>query len=268
MSAVSTPPFTQREIPGRGQAAPIGAAPGRARAATTAALAVLATLGLAGTSAAHYRGDFAAAAKAAAGAAATPGSQPVHNGMRPLPVADTAGDWLGAFFESLFGIGPPRPPRRLRRPEERRRSPERAPPAALQPPPPPVLGQEENPTVEIPTYRTMCVRLCDGYYWPVSFATTRDYFERDERTCTQSCSSPAALYYYPNPGGVPEDMVSLQDEPYMALDTAFLHRTSYNPACKCHPHPWEPEAAARHKSYADSPPSRALAHGSRAARRR
>jgi hypothetical protein len=115
----------------------------------------------------------------------------------------------------------------------------------------------------------MCVRLCDGYYWPVSFATSKDYFERDERSCTQSCSSPAALYYYPNPGGEPEDMLSLQGgAPYKSLNTAFLHRTSWDAACKCRPHPWESEAIERHKSYAKAAKRSQVQAAAQGARRR
>ena len=32
------------------------------------------------------------------------------------------------------------------------------------------------------TYRTVCVRLCDGYYFPVSFSTLPSHFARDTET--------------------------------------------------------------------------------------
>jgi hypothetical protein len=105
------------------------------------------------------------------------------------------------------------------------------------------------------TYRTLCVRLCDGYFWPISFATTETHFERDANTCRASCNAPAALYFYPNPGGQPEDMVDLAGRPYAALSKAFLYRTRYDAACKCRPHPWEPDAAARHAESKNSAPS-------------
>lgn len=102
------------------------------------------------------------------------------------------------------------------------------------------------------TYRSVCVRLCDGFFWPISFATTRHNLKRDSEACRESCAAPAALYYYRNPGGEPEDMISLDGEPYTGLSTAFLYRIKYEPACKCRPHPWEPEAIARHEDYARS----------------
>lgn len=103
-------------------------------------------------------------------------------------------------------------------------------------------------------YRTVCVRLCDGYFWPISFATARDNFERDSIACSQSCSSPAMLYHAVNVGGETADMakvmVSLEGAPYTELTRAFHYRTTYSPSCKCRADPWEREAIERHAAYA------------------
>ena len=40
------------------------------------------------------------------------------------------------------------------------------------------------------TYRTVCVRTCDGFYFPISFATVPARFPDDEKTCKSLC--PAA----------------------------------------------------------------------------
>jgi hypothetical protein len=53
------------------------------------------------------------------------------------------------------------------------------------------------------------VRLCDGYYFPISFSTMRSEFARDADKCAASCGSEARLFYHPNPGGDVEDMVDL-----------------------------------------------------------
>lgn len=100
------------------------------------------------------------------------------------------------------------------------------------------------------TYRTVCVRLCDGYFFPVSFSTTRDNFARDEAQCEKSCTSPTRLYVYRNPGADPEDMRSIDGEPYTKLPAANLFRTKYDAQCRCGPQPWDKEALARHKVYA------------------
>ena len=101
------------------------------------------------------------------------------------------------------------------------------------------------------THRTMCVRLCDGYFFPISFATTSDRFDDDQNACERSCSSPAKLYVYRNPGQEPEDMVDLRGQPYNKLSTAFQFRQKFDAVCKCNPHPWEQEATDRHRRYAE-----------------
>jgi hypothetical protein len=108
----------------------------------------------------------------------------------------------------------------------------------IEPPPPP------------PTFATVCVRMCDGFYFPVSFSTTSDNFASDERKCQASCGSQARLFTYRTQGGSPEDMRDVRGQPYNRLPTAFLYRTSYNESCKCKPHPWEQEATDRHRMYA------------------
>lgn len=109
------------------------------------------------------------------------------------------------------------------------------------------------------TYRTVCVRLCDGSFYPISFSTTPENFARDEAACRSSCRTSARLYVYPNPGGEPEQMVSVSGQPYTALDTAFLFRTKYDAACTCKPHPWEQEALARHRAFAEAQRNRTTA---------
>lgn len=100
------------------------------------------------------------------------------------------------------------------------------------------------------TYRTLCVRLCDGYYWPVSFSTTSDGLGEDKESCESSCGVPVRLFYYRNPDGQPEDAVDLKGEPYMQLANAFRYRNEYVSQCKCQPDPWEAASLDRHKQYA------------------
>lgn len=98
-------------------------------------------------------------------------------------------------------------------------------------------------------YRTVCVRLCDGYYWPISYATSRGSFSRDQKTCENSCTTPARLFAYRNPGQEPEDMEDVRGQPYKKLSTAFAYRTTYDQSCKCKPHPWEQQARDQHRVY-------------------
>lgn len=100
------------------------------------------------------------------------------------------------------------------------------------------------------SYKTYCVRLCDGFYWPISFSTTPARFEADASTCRSSCGSPARLFVHRIPGGGPGTMVALDGLPYTALKSAFLFRTRYDAQCRCVPQPWEEAARNRHKLFA------------------
>ena len=84
------------------------------------------------------------------------------------------------------------------------------------------------------TYRTLCVRLCDGFYFPVSFSTLPSHFSQDADACTSKCAAPTELYYYPNPGGAVEQSVALKtQEPYTKLKFAFRYRKEYVNGCSC-----------------------------------
>jgi hypothetical protein len=94
------------------------------------------------------------------------------------------------------------------------------------------------------TYRTVCVRLCDGYYFPVSFSTLPNHFGRDAEVCQSKCAAPAQLFYYQNPGGAVDQMVSFTDNQlYTKLKTAFLYRKEYINGCSCKQTEFVPQTA-------------------------
>lgn len=91
------------------------------------------------------------------------------------------------------------------------------------------------------TYRTLCVRLCDGYYFPVSFSTLPNHFQRDAQVCQSRCAAPAELYYHQNPGGSVEQMVSYGSQrPYTSLPAAFRYRKEYVRGCSCKQAEYDP----------------------------
>ena len=54
---------------------------------------------------------------------------------------------------------------------------------------------------QVGTFRTVCVRACDGFFFPISFSTTQSGFARDAQMCQSSCpGTQAELYVYHNPG--------------------------------------------------------------------
>jgi Protein of unknown function (DUF2865) len=99
------------------------------------------------------------------------------------------------------------------------------------------------------TYRTVCVRLCDGAMTPVSFSTRRSRFLVDAERCAQQCGSPSMLFVYPTTGAQ-DDMVDLEGRAYRDLPTAYKFRTDYDAACGCRAQPWETVALDRHRAWA------------------
>lgn len=84
------------------------------------------------------------------------------------------------------------------------------------------------------TYRTVCVRLCDGYYFPVSFSTLPSHFEQDANVCQSKCAAPVELYYYQNPGAAVDQSVAFRtQEPYTSLKSAFRYRKELVRGCSC-----------------------------------
>jgi hypothetical protein len=84
------------------------------------------------------------------------------------------------------------------------------------------------------TYRTLCVRTCDGFYFPISFSTVPGQFQADSATCQAMCpGTETELYSYRNPGETTDQAVSLTGQPYTSLPTAYKFRTSYDKACTC-----------------------------------
>jgi len=84
------------------------------------------------------------------------------------------------------------------------------------------------------TFKTVCVRTCDGYYFPISYATVASRFYEDDRTCKRLCpAADVALYTHRNPGEEIEQAVSLAGQAYTSLPTAFKYRQEYNSACSC-----------------------------------
>jgi hypothetical protein len=97
----------------------------------------------------------------------------------------------------------------------------------------------DNNSVYVPggTVRTLCVRTCDGFYFPVSFSTTKDRFSKDAATCQSLCpGAETKLYYHSIPDEEPEQMVDLTGTKYMSTPTAFQYRVNgarSTPGCSC-----------------------------------
>jgi hypothetical protein len=123
----------------------------------------------------------------------------------------------------------------------------------------PGRGGNEFRTLPFATYRTVCVRLCDGYYFPISFSTLQNHFARDAEACHSKCAAPADLYFHQNPGGSMDQAVSVTDQrPYTSLKTAFRYRKEYVAGCSCKQAEYTPSPADRgeRKAEVQPPPAR------------
>ena len=108
-------------------------------------------------------------------------------------------------------------------------------------------GRSEKRTGQ---YRTVCVRMCDGFFFPISHTASRSNFHDDAESCRSRCgSSDAKLFYHANSGEI-GDAVDLGGRSYKSLSTAFLYRKKLVDGCACKPMPWSEAEAGRHLEYA------------------
>jgi len=123
------------------------------------------------------------------------------------PQYRTAARAPGGFFDQLFGrdSGEPGP-----------------------------AGELANPEAQSGSFRTVCVRTCDGYYFPISYATSSSRFAQDEKTCQRMCpASEAMLFSYRTTGEDITQATSINGQPYSSLPNALKYRSEFNPSCSC-----------------------------------
>jgi hypothetical protein len=124
------------------------------------------------------------------------------------PQYRTAARAPGGFFDQLFG----------------RDSGEPAPSGDL----------ANNPEALSGSFRTVCVRTCDGFYFPISYATSSARFAQDEKACQRLCpASEVMLFSYRTTGEDITQATSINGQPYSALPNALKYRTEFNAACSC-----------------------------------
>lgn len=86
--------------------------------------------------------------------------------------------------------------------------------------------------------RSVCVRLCDGYYFPVGPLSRLGDLPDHEAACSGQCpDAPTQLYVEPAGSDRIEDAVSSDGARYGALPVAFRNRTTLDNTCTCHRRP-------------------------------
>ena len=87
-------------------------------------------------------------------------------------------------------------------------------------------------------FKTLCVRTCDGYFFPMSQASSLSDFDHDQKACEARCpGTDVYVYFHRAIGQKPADMVSsATGSPYSRLPTAYLFKKQGTPrpaGCDC-----------------------------------
>jgi hypothetical protein len=81
--------------------------------------------------------------------------------------------------------------------------------------------------------KAVCVRACDGSFFPVSYSAGGGRLDDLEDMCHALCpNADVALYTYPG-SGVIEQAVSISGSRYMDTPTALKYRQTFDPTCSC-----------------------------------
>ena len=98
-------------------------------------------------------------------------------------------------------------------------------------------------------YTTMCVRLCDGFYFPIQSQVSRRNLHHQAQACKQRCNTGAKLFYMPANSTNIDNMVDLSGRRYADLENAYVYRKRLIGGCSCRPAPWSQAERARHSHY-------------------
>ena len=80
--------------------------------------------------------------------------------------------------------------------------------------------------------RTLCVRVCDGYYFPISNGTRRSRYAIDAAVCQSMYAAEGqAELFVQSSGADVKRAVSLSGKRYADQDYAFGYREAYDAAC-------------------------------------
>ncbi len=102
--------------------------------------------------------------------------------------------------------------------------------------------------------RTLCVRLCDGYYFPIEFNASSSRFDADAAACQSmyAADGQAELFVQSSSDDV-VNATSLSGQRYGDQPYAFLYRQSYAPSCAAQLHAGLSALARRYFSQVPPP---------------
>ena len=83
--------------------------------------------------------------------------------------------------------------------------------------------------------KAVCVRTCDGGFFPVSYSARRGGSDDLEELCHALCPNAETQLFTYSPSGDIEQAVSADGMPYKSLPNALKYRTKFDPTCTCKP---------------------------------
>jgi hypothetical protein len=75
-------------------------------------------------------------------------------------------------------------------------------------------------------FATMCVRTCDGYFFPMSPSSSAQDFDRDQKNCESACpGAEMQVFYRSSKAAEDSDMMSVATgRPYTEMSTAYRYK--------------------------------------------
>lgn len=105
-------------------------------------------------------------------------------------------------------------------------------------------GSAEPPAAEPQTFaRVLCVRQCDGAYYPLASGVATDRMGDMDRICRAQCPAAESSAYSSRDGADMADATTADGTAYGSLATAFKFRQGTTAGCSCR---------APHQSWADA----------------
>lgn len=127
---------------------------------------------------------------------------------------------FGGFIEHLFGA---------------QRQPARSDPNYIEPVPEETLRpQDEEQRPRNVGHRAVCVRLCDGAFFPMTSSARPGVSLGQEEMCQMQCPGAEVALYRMRDDQI-ENAVSMSGSPYTALPNALRFRQRFDAACTCRP---------------------------------
>ncbi len=134
------------------------------------------------------------------------------------------------LFDSLFGR--PETGQRVERYDERKLY------MPLDPPPRRDARSEEDDDGDsrsVGGSTAVCVRTCDGGFFPVSYSARRRNLDDLGELCKALCPNTEAAVYTYQPSRDIDSAVSSEGDAYASLRNAGKYRTKFDPTCTCKP---------------------------------